>query len=175
MEENKSLNFIEEIISNDLKEGKYTSILTRFPPEPNGYLHMGHAASICLNFGVAQNFGGNTNLRFDDTNPVTEDTEYVESIQQDVKWLGFDWANIYYASDYFDTLYNFAVQLIQQGDAYVCDLSAENIAQQKGTPTEAGTNSPYRNRSVDENLNLFARMKAGEFKEGDKTLRAKID
>ena len=168
MEENKSLNFIEEIISNDLKEGKYTSILTRFPPEPNGYLHMGHAASICLNFGVAQNFGGNTNLRFDDTNPVTEDTEYVESIQQDVKWLGFDWANIYYASDYFDTLYNFAVQLIQQGDAYVCDLSAENIAQQKGTPTEAGTNSPYRNRSVDENLNLFARMKAGEFKEGDK-------
>lgn len=175
IEENKSLNFIEEIIDNDLKQGKYDSILTRFPPEPNGYLHMGHAASICLNFGVAQKFGGKTNLRFDDTNPVTEDTEYVESIMHDVQWLGFHWANIFYASDYFDQLYNYAVQLIKQGDAYVCDLSSEEIAAQKGTPTEAGQNSPYRNRSVEENLDLFARMKAGEFKEGEKTLRAKID
>jgi glutaminyl-tRNA synthetase len=175
MEENKSLNFIEEIIENDLKQGKYDSILTRFPPEPNGYLHMGHAASICLNFGVAQKYGGKTNLRFDDTNPVTEDTEYVESIQQDVKWLGFDWASIFYASDYFDQLYNFAVQLIKQGDAYVCDLTSDEIAAQKGTPTEAGTNSPYRNRSVEENLQLFADMKAGKYKEGEKTVRAKID
>jgi glutaminyl-tRNA synthetase len=131
IEENKQLNFIEEIIDNDLKEGKYDSILTRFPPEPNGYLHLGHATAICLNFGVAQKFGGKTNLRFDDTNPVTEDTEYVDSIQEDVKWLGFDWANIFYASDYFDLLYNFAVQLIKQGDAYVCDLTAEEIASTK--------------------------------------------
>lgn len=175
MEENKTLNFIEEIVEQDIKEGKYDSILTRFPPEPNGYLHMGHAASICLNFGVAKKFGGKTNLRFDDTNPVTEDTEYVESIQQDVHWLGFEYANIFYASDYFDQLYAYAVQLIKQGDAYVCDLTAEEIATQKGTPTEAGTNSPYRIRSVEENLDLFARMKAGEFKEGAKTVRAKID
>ena len=174
-EENKPLNFIEEIIDNDLKAGKYESILTRFPPEPNGYLHMGHAASICLNFGVAKKFGGKTNLRFDDTNPVAEDVEYVNSIQEDIKWLGFEWANVFYASDYFDTLYDYAVQLIKQGDAYVCDLTSEEIAQQKGTPTEAGKNSPYRNRSVEENLDLFARMKAGEFKEGEKTLRAKID
>ncbi|MFN8267512.1 MAG: glutamine--tRNA ligase/YqeY domain fusion protein [Chitinophagales bacterium] len=175
MEENKASNFIEEIIEQDLKDGKYDSILTRFPPEPNGYLHMGHAASICLNFGVAKKFGGKTNLRFDDTNPVTEDTEYVESIQQDVHWLGFDYANIFYASDYFNQLFEYAIQLIQQGDAYVCDLTADEIAVQKGTPTEAGTNSPYRNRSVAENLDLFLRMKAGEFKEGEKTLRAKID
>ena len=175
MEENKTLNFIEEIVEQDVKEGKYDSILTRFPPEPNGYLHMGHAASICLNFGVAKKFGGKTNLRFDDTNPVTEDTEYVESIQQDVHWLGFEYSNIFYASDYFDQLYAYAVQLIKQGDAYVCDLTAEEIAVQKGTPTEAGTNSPYRIRSVEENLDLFARMKAGEFKEGAKTVRAKID
>jgi glutaminyl-tRNA synthetase len=174
-EENKSLNFIEEIIEKDLQEGRYSSILTRFPPEPNGYLHMGHASSICLNFGVAKKFGGKTNLRFDDTNPVTEDTEYVESIQEDVKWLGFEWENVFYASDYFDQLYDYAVQLIRQGDAYVCDLSAEEIAAQKGTPTEAGTESPYRNRSVEENLQLFADMKAGQFQEGEKTLRAKID
>jgi glutaminyl-tRNA synthetase len=174
-EENKSLNFIEEIIEKDLQEGRYSSILTRFPPEPNGYLHMGHASSICLNFGVAKKFGGKTNLRFDDTNPVTEDTEYVESIQEDVKWLGFEWENVFYASDYFDQLYDYAVQLIRQGDAYVCDLSAEEIAAQKGTPTEAGTESPYRNRSVEENLQLFADMKAGKFQEGEKTLRAKID
>lgn len=174
-EENKSLNFIEEIIEKDLQEGRYSSILTRFPPEPNGYLHMGHASSICLNFGVAKKFGGKTNLRFDDTNPVTEDTEYVESIQEDVKWLGFEWENVFYASDYFDQLYDYAVQLIRQGDAYVCDLSAEEIAAHKGTPTEAGTESPYRNRSVEENLQLFADMKAGKFQEGEKTLRAKID
>ena len=175
IEDNKSLNFIEEIIDNDLKEGKYDSILTRFPPEPNGYLHLGHASSICLNFGVAKKFGGKTNLRFDDTNPVTEDTEYVDSIQEDVKWLGFDWENIFYASDYFDQLYDFAVQLIKQGDAYVCDLSSDEIAEQKGTPTEAGTNSEYRNRTVEKNLQLFADMKAGKYKEGEKTLRAKID
>ena len=174
-EENKSLNFIEEIIEKDLQEGRYSSILTRFPPEPNGYLHMGHASSICLNFGVAKKFGGKTNLRFDDTNPVTEDTEYVESIQEDVKWLGFEWENVFYASDYFDQLYDYAVQLIRQGDAYVCDLSAEEIAAQKGTPTEAGTESPYRNRSVEENLQLFADMYAGNVQEGEKTLRAKID
>ncbi len=174
-EENKSLNFIEEIIEKDLQEGRYSNILTRFPPEPNGYLHMGHASSICLNFGVAKKFGGKTNLRFDDTNPVTEDTEYVESIQEDVKWLGFEWENVFYASDYFDQLYDYAVQLIRQGDAYVCDLSAEEIAAHKGTPTEAGTESPYRNRSVEENLQLFADMKAGKFQEGEKTLRAKID
>ena len=156
-EENKPLNFIEEIIDNDLKAGKYESILTRFPPEPNGYLHMGHAASICLNFGVAKKFGGKTNLRFDDTNPVAEDVEYVNSIQEDIKWLGFEWANVFYASDYFDTLYDYAVQLIKQGDAYVCDLTSEEIAQQKGTPTEAGKHSPYRNRSVEENLDLFAK------------------
>src|SRR4051812_38321261 len=140
-EEARALNFIEEIIDNDLKNAKYTSILTRFPPEPNGYLHMGHASSICLNFGVAQKFGGKTNLRFDDTNPETEETEYVQSIKEDIQWLGFTWANEFYASDYFDKLYEFAVQLIKQGDAYVDDLSAEEIAQQKGTPTEAGKNS----------------------------------
>ncbi len=174
-EEGKSLNFVEEIIDNDLKSGKYTSILTRFPPEPNGYLHMGHASSICLNFGIAQKFGGKTNLRFDDTNPVTEDTEYVESIKEDIKWLGFTWANEFYASDYFDKLYEYAIQLIKQGDAYVDDLSSEEIAAQKGTPTEPGQHSPYRDRSTAENLDLFARMKAGEFNEGQKTLRAKID
>jgi glutaminyl-tRNA synthetase len=174
-EEIKSLNFIEEIIDNDLKEGKYDSILTRFPPEPNGYLHMGHATAICLNFGLAQKFGGKTNLRYDDTNPVAEDVEYVDSILEDVQWLGFEPANIFYASDYFDTLYDFAVQLIKQGDAYVDDLTSEQIAELKGTPTEAGKNSPFRERSVEENLQLFADMKAGKFKEGEKTLRAKID
>lgn len=174
-EEIKSMNFIEEIIAQDLAAKKYDAILTRFPPEPNGYLHLGHASSICLNFGLAKRFGGKTNLRFDDTNPVTEDTEYVDSIKADIKWLGFEWANEFYASDYFDTLYHFAVQLIQQGDAYVDDLSAEEIANQKGTPTEAGINSPYRNRTVAENLQLFAEMKQGKYKEGEKTLRAKID
>ncbi len=175
MSESTSNNFIEEIISNDLKEGKYKSILTRFPPEPNGFLHMGHAASICLNFGVAEKFGGKTNLRFDDTNPITEDTIFVDSIKEDVQWLGFKWENIFYASDYFEQLYQFAIQLIQQGDAYICDLSAEELAKQKGSLTEPGQNSPYRNRSIDENLTLFEQMRAGKFKEGEKTLRAKID
>ncbi len=174
-EEERSLNFIEEIIENDLKSGKHTSILTRFPPEPNGYLHLGHASSIWLNFGVAQKFGGKTNLRFDDTNPVTEDTEYVESIKEDIRWLGYTWANEFYASDYFDKIYAFAIQLIMQGDAYVDDLTPEEIAEQKGTPTEPGKNSPFRDRLPAENLELFAQMKAGKFEEGAKILRAKID
>ena len=169
-------NFLEEIIAEDIKNGKHGGrVLTRFPPEPNGYLHIGHATSICLNFGLAKQFGGSTNLRFDDTNPVTEDTEYVNSIRNDIKWLGFEWANEFYASDYFDTLYAFAEKLIGEGLAYVDDSSAEEIAAMKGTPTEAGKNSPYRDRSVEENLDLFRRMRAGEFKEGEKTLRAKID
>lgn len=169
-------NFLEEIIAEDIKNGKHGGrVLTRFPPEPNGYLHIGHATSICLNFGLAKQFGGKTNLRFDDTNPVTEDTEYVDSIRNDIKWLGFEWANEFYASDYFDTLYDLAVKLIQDGLAYVDDSSAEQIASMKGTPTEPGKNSPFRDRSVEENLDLFRRMRAGEFKEGEKTLRAKID
>lgn len=173
--ESKSLNFLEEIIEEDLKSGKYKSIITRFPPEPNGYLHMGHATSICLNFGLTKKYGGYTNLRFDDTNPVTEETEYVESIKEDIKWLGFEWKNEHYASDYFDQLYEFAVKLIKKGLAYVDDLSADEIAVQKGTPTEPGTNSPYRDRKVEENLDLFERMKKGEFPDGTHTLRAKID
>ena len=169
-------NFLEEIVAEDIKNGKHGGrVLTRFPPEPNGYLHIGHATSICLNFGLAKQFGGKTNLRFDDTNPVTEDTEYVNSIRNDIKWLGFEWANEFYASDYFDTLYAFAEKLIQAGVAYVDDSSAEEIAALKGTPTESGKHSPYRDRSTDENLDLFRRMRAGEFKEGEKTLRAKID
>ena len=173
--EEKSLNFLEEIVENDLKAGKYNSIVTRFPPEPNGYLHIGHAKSICLNFGLASKYGGSTNLRFDDTNPVKEEIEYVDSIKEDVQWLGFTWANEFYASDYFDQLYEFAVKLIKKGLAYVDDSSPEEIAAQKGTPTEPGKGNDYRNRSVDENLDLFARMKAGEFKDGAKVLRAKID
>ncbi len=175
MSDEKSLNFIEEIISQDLAAGKYKSILTRFPPEPNGYLHIGHAKSICLNFGLAETFGGATNLRFDDTNPVTEDTEYVESIKADLKWLGFNWIKECYASDYFDQLYAFAVQLIEKGLAYVDDSTAEEIAQQKGTPTVPGTGNAYRNRSIQENLELFAAMKAGKYADGEKVLRAKID
>jgi glutaminyl-tRNA synthetase len=175
MSEEKSLNFIEEIISQDLASGKYTSILTRFPPEPNGYLHIGHAKSICLNFGLAKHFGGKTNLRFDDTNPAKEDIEYVDSIKADVKWLGFEWEKECYASDYFDQLYAFAVQLIEKGLAYVDDSTAEEIAQQKGTPTVPGTGNEYRNRSVAENLELFAGMKAGKYADGEKVLRAKID
>lgn len=175
MSDEKSLNFIEEIIENDLKSGKYTSIATRFPPEPNGYLHLGHAKSICLNFGLALKYGGKTNLRFDDTNPVTEDTEYVENIKNDVKWLGFSWAEELYASDYFDKLYAFAVKLIEKGYAYVDDSTSEEIAEQKGTPTTAGKNSPYRSRTVAENLQLFADMKAGKYADGSKVLRAKID
>ena len=176
MSSEKGPNFLEEIVSEDVKNGKHGGrVLTRFPPEPNGYLHIGHSKSICLNFGLAKQFGGKTNLRFDDTNPVTEDTEYVESIKEDIRWLGFEWANEFYASDYFEHLYEFAAALIRKGLAYVDDLSAEEIAATKGTPTEPGKESPHRNRSVDENLDLFTRMRNGEFKDGEKVLRAKID
>lgn len=175
MIEEKSLNFIEEIVEEGLKSGKYNAIVTRFPPEPNGYLHMGHATSICLNFGLTKKFPGYTNLRFDDTNPVTEETEYVESIKEDIKWLGFEWKNEHYASDYFDELYQYAIKLIEKGLAYVDDLTSEQIAALKGTPTEPGKNSPFRDRSIEENLDLFARMKEGAFPDGSRTLRAKID
>jgi glutaminyl-tRNA synthetase len=175
MSEEKSLNFIEEIIENDLNSGKYSSIVTRFPPEPNGYLHIGHASSICLNFGLTQKYPGYTNLRFDDTNPTTEETEYVESIKEDIRWMGFEWKNELYASDYFQQLYDFAVVLINKGLAYVDDSTSEAIAAMKGTPTEPGKDSPFRNRSVEENLDLFQRMKNGEFPDGSRTLRAKID
>src|SRR5688572_20922757 len=175
MSEERSLNFLEEIIEEDLKNGKYKQVVTRFPPEPNGYLHIGHAKSICLNFGLIKKYGGYTNLRFDDTNPVTEETEYVESIKEDVKWLGFQWKNELYASDYFDTLYEYALKLIGKGLAYVDDSSSEEIAAMKGTPTEPGKDSPHRRRSIEENLDLFERMKNGEFEDGTRTLRAKID
>lgn len=179
MSEEKSLNFLEEIIEQHLAEGKYKEIHTRFPPEPNGYLHIGHASSICLNFGLAKKYNGKVNLRFDDTNPVTEDTEYVDSIKYDIKWLsdaiGKTWDNELYASDYFDTLYGFAVQLIEKGFAYVDDSTAEEIAATKGNTTEPGKNSPYRDRSVEENLQLFSDMKAGKYADGEKVLRAKID
>lgn len=171
------VNFIQTIINEDLKAGKNNSrVHTRFPPEPNGYLHIGHAKSICLNFGLASANGGKCNLRFDDTNPSKEEVEYVDSIQADVKWLGFDWeGRMFYASDYFEPLYQFAIQLIEQGKAYVCDLSAEEIRQYRGTLTEPGKDSPYRERSIEENLDLFKRMKAGEFPDGSRVLRAKID
>ncbi len=175
MSEEKSLNFLEEIIENDLKDGKYKSIVTRFPPEPNGYLHMGHATSICLNFGLTKKYEGYTNLRFDDTNPVTEETEYVDSIKEDIKWLGFEWKHELYASDYFGALYEYAVTLINKGLAYVDDSTSEEIAKLKGKPTEPGQNSIYRDRSIAENLDLFACMKNGEFADGAKILRAKID
>jgi len=176
MSTEKGPNFLEEIIAEDIKNGKHGGrVLTRFPPEPNGYLHIGHSKSICVNFGLAQEFGGTTNLRFDDTNPEKEETEYVDSIMADVKWLGFQWANVFYASDYFDQIYEFAVTLIKNGLAYVDDSTPEQIAAQKGTPTEPGTHSPYRDRSVEENLDLFTRMKNGEYKDGEKVLRAKID
>jgi glutaminyl-tRNA synthetase len=172
----KSLHFIEQIVENDLKEGKNGgAVVTRFPPEPNGYLHIGHAKAICLDFGIAKQYGGKCNLRFDDTNPVKEDVEYVDSIMEDIQWLGFQWDNLYYASDYFGKLYDFAVEMIRRGLAYVDDQSAEVIAAQKGTPTSPGTNSPFRDRSVEENLDLFHRMQAGEFAEGSRVLRAKID
>ncbi|MFN6375469.1 MAG: glutamine--tRNA ligase/YqeY domain fusion protein [Chitinophagia bacterium] len=175
MSEERSLHFLEEIVEADLASGKHKSIHTRFPPEPNGYLHIGHAKSICLNFGMADKYGGKTNLRFDDTNPVTEETEYVESIKADVRWLGFDWEEEHYASDYFDQLYSFAVNLIKKGLAYVDDLTAEEIAATKGTPTEPGKPSPHRDRSIDENLTLFTAMKDGQYNDGEKVLRAKID
>ncbi|MDR1417183.1 MAG: glutamine--tRNA ligase/YqeY domain fusion protein [Prevotellaceae bacterium] len=171
----RSLNFLEEIIEADLASGKHKSILTRFPPEPNGYLHIGHAKSICLNFGLAQKYGGATNLRFDDTNPTKEDTEYVDSIKQDVSWLGFSWANERYASDYFDQLYAWALTLIRKGLAYVDDQPQEEIRLGRGSITKPGTDSPYRNRSVEENLDIFTRMRSGEFTDGEKVLRAKID
>jgi len=173
--EGKSLNFLEEIIEEDLKTGKYKTIITRFPPEPNGYLHIGHAKSICLNFGLSLEYGGKTNLRFDDTNPSKEETEYVDSIIEDVKWLGFNPDKILYASDYFEQLYLFAVKLIKKGLAYVDDSSSEEIASQKGTPTEPGIDNKYRNRSVEENLLLFSEMKDGKYEDGKKVLRAKID
>lgn len=171
----RTLNFLEEIIENDLSSGKHQSIITRFPPEPNGYLHIGHAKSICLNFGLAQKYGGKTNLRFDDTNPVKEDTEYVDSIKQDINWLGFQWAEERYASDYFDQLYEWAIELIKKGLAYVDDQTQEEIRVGRGTVSLPGTNSPYRDRSVEENLKLFQEMKEGKYKEGEKVLRAKID
>lgn len=175
MSEEKGLNFIEEIIEADLQSGKHTSIATRFPPEPNGYLHLGHAKSICLNFGLALKYGGKTNLRFDDTNPVTEDTEYVESIKADVRWLGFNWSEELYASDYFEQLYGFAEKLIQKGLAYVDDSTSEQIAEEKGTPTQAGKLSRYRQRSPEENLTIFRAMRAGQYKDHEKVLRIKGD
>ncbi|MBC7124121.1 MAG: glutamine--tRNA ligase/YqeY domain fusion protein [Bacteroidales bacterium] len=169
-------NFLEEIIEEDIRTGKHGGrVLTRFPPEPNGYLHIGHAKSICLNFGLAQKYGGKTNLRFDDTNPVKEDVEYVNSIKEDIRWLGFEWANEFYASDYFEQLYEWAELLIKKGLAYVDDQSQEEIRTNRGTVTQPGKESPWRNRSVEENLDLFRRMRAGEFKDGEKVLRAKID
>ncbi|MFN0190078.1 MAG: glutamine--tRNA ligase/YqeY domain fusion protein [Bacteroidia bacterium] len=176
MSTEKGPNFLEEIIADDVKNGKHGGrVLTRFPPEPNGYLHIGHSKSICLNFGIAQQFGGKTNLRFDDTNPEKEETEYVDSIKADIRWLGFEWANEFYASDYFPKLYDFAVRLIEMNLAYVDDSSAEEIANMKGTPTTPGKESPFRSRTTEENLDLFARMRKGEFKDGEKVLRARID
>lgn len=173
--ESSSSNFIRNIIKDDIENGRVKEVITRFPPEPNGYLHIGHAKSICLNFQVADEFGGKTNLRFDDTNPVKEDTEYVESIKEDVKWLGFEWDNLFFASNYFDTMYEKALLLIKKGKAYVCDLTPEEMKEYRGTLTTPGKNSPYRDRTVEENLDLFERMKNGEFKDGEKVLRAKID
>jgi len=173
----KASNFIEQIVVDDIREGKVrSSVVTRFPPEPNGYLHIGHAKAICINFGIAEKFGGRTNLRFDDTNPVKEDVEYVNSIKEDIRWLGFDWDDReYYATDYFGQLYEWAIKMIRKGKAYVDDQDSETIAEQKGTPTVPGRESPFRNRSVEENLDLFTRMKDGEFDEGSRVLRAKID
>src|SRR5688572_1684840 len=168
-------DFIRQIIREDLASGRHAAVRTRFPPEPNGYLHIGHAKSICLNFGIGQEFGGPVNLRFDDTNPAREDPEYVEAIKEDVRWLGFEWAELRHASDYFEVFYRSALKLVEDGKAYVCDLSAEQVREYRGTLTEPGRNSPYRDRSVEENLDLFRRMRAGEFPDGARTLRAKID
>jgi len=175
MEESKKLNFLEEIIENDLKTGKVSSILTRFPPEPNGYLHLGHAKSLCINFGLAQKYGGKTNLRYDDTNPVKEDTEYVDAIKEDITWLGFHWEKECYASDYFDRLYEWAEELIKRGLAYVDDQTQEEISKGRGTVEKPGVESPWRNRSVEENLRLFREMRDGKYADGEKVLRAKID
>ncbi len=175
MEDKKPVNFIRQIIDNDLNSGKHSKIITRFPPEPNGYLHIGHAKSINLNFGIARDYNGSCNLRFDDTNPQKEEAEFVEAIKHDVHWLGFDWTNLYFASDYFEQLYLFAIELIEKNLAYVCELSAEQTREYRGSLTEPGKNSPYRNRDIDENLDLFKRMRAGEFDDGSRVLRAKID
>src|SRR6185312_847438 len=176
MSEERSLNFLEEIVEADLAENKNNGrVHTRFPPEPNGYLHIGHAASICLNFGLAKKYNGKCNLRFDDTNPITEETEYVDSIKQDIQWLGFQWDNEFYASDYFEKLYDFAVVLIKKQLAYVDDSTSEEIAAMKGSTTQPGINSPYRERSIEENLRLFGEMRDGKYKDGEKVLRARID
>ncbi|MCA1803545.1 MAG: glutamine--tRNA ligase, partial [Rhodothermaceae bacterium] len=174
-EERTSKNFLEEIVEKDLAEGRYTSILTRFPPEPNGYLHIGHAKSISVNFGLAETYSGATNLRFDDTNPLTESVEYVENIKRDVQWLGYQWKEELYASDYFEMLFGFGIQLIRDGLAYVDDSTSEEIAALKGTPTSPGSDSPYRSRTPEENEDLFRKMRAGAFPDGSRTLRAKID
>lgn len=171
----KTSNFIHDIIDEELKEGVNTRVQTRFPPEPNGYLHIGHAKSICLNFSTAEKYGGTCNLRFDDSNPSKEDMEYVDSIKEDIEWLGFKWDNVYYASDYFDFVYECAEKLIKKGKAFVCDLTPDEMREYRGTLTEPGRNSPYRDRSVEENLDLFRRMKNGEFPDGSRVLRAKID
>ncbi|HLX77882.1 MAG TPA: glutamate--tRNA ligase family protein, partial [Acidimicrobiales bacterium] len=169
-------DFIREIVAADLREGRVSEVVTRFPPEPNGYLHIGHPKSIALNFGIAQEFGGRCHLRFDDTNPIKEEQEYIDSIQEDIRWLGFDWGeHLYFASDYFQQLYDWAVHLIKAGKAYVDDLSADEIREHRGTFTEPGKNSPWRDRSIDENLDLFGRMRAGEFPDGGRVLRARID
>lgn len=175
MEEYISKNFIQEAVEKDLEEGNYTNVQTRFPPEPNGYLHVGHAKAICIDFGIAKQYNGTCNLRLDDTNPTKEDTEYVDAIKEDIQWLGFQWDKVLYASDYFDDLYEAAIKLIKKGKAYVCDLSADEIREYRGTLTEPGKNSPYRDRTVEENLDLFRRMTEGEFPDGSKVLRAKID
>ncbi|MDD2636456.1 MAG: glutamate--tRNA ligase family protein, partial [Bacteroidales bacterium] len=176
MEEKKdSLNFIEQIITDDLKTGKHDNILTRFPPEPNGYLHIGHAKSICLNFGLKKTFDGKTNLRFDDTNPSKEETEYVDSIIEDIKWLGFEYDNLFYASDYFDQLYDWAVMLIKDGKAYIDEQAPKQISEQRTNPTTKGIESPYRNRPIEESLNLFQEMKDGKHEDGSMVLRAKVD
>ena len=175
MEELRSKNFIEEAIEQDLQQQRATHVKTRFPPEPNGYLHIGHAKALYIDFSMAEQYGGECNLRYDDTNPTKEDEEYVDAIQEDIRWLGFTWANVFYGSDYFDTCYELAVKLIKKGVAYVCDLSKDEMREYRGTLTEPGKNSPYRDRSVEENLDLFERMKNGEFPDGSRTLRAKID
>ena len=174
-EKNSSLNFIEQIIEEDLKSGKHKTVVTRFPPEPNGYMHIGHAKAILTNFELAKKYGGKTNLRFDDTNPVAEDTEYVNGMKTDLSWLGCEWAEELYASDYFGKLYEYAIQLIKKGKAYVDDSTQEEIREMRGVPTKPGTNSPFRERSVEENLELFAKMKTGDFDKGSKVLRAKVD
>jgi glutaminyl-tRNA synthetase len=175
MEELRSKHFIEEAIEQDLQQGHVKTVRTRFPPEPNGYLHIGHAKALYIDFSMAEQFGGKCNLRYDDTNPTKEDEEFVDAIQEDIRWLGFQWDKVCYGSDYFDTCYELAVKLIKKGVAYVCDLSKDEIREYRGTLTEPGRPSPYRERSVEENLDLFVRMKNGEFPDGSRTLRAKID